>query len=223
MFSFPYLEPVCCSMSISNCCFLTCIQISQEAAQVVWYSHLLKTFPVCCDPHSQRLWNSHWSRSRCFFYDPTDVGNLISSSSAFSKSSLNIWKFLVHGQLKPGLENFEHYFASVFINFLPIMKRMLPFSATGRNIFHRGISSPAFKKKNEESSPPQQQHTSHCLQPIRSHNLELLFFSIELLFKITLTNFLLKSNNSKPPSFVSWTCLWFTIACLNQITVLCYF
>ena len=47
----------------------------------------------------------------CFFYDPTDVGNLISGSSAFSQSSLNIWKFSVHILLKPGLENFEHYFA----------------------------------------------------------------------------------------------------------------
>ena len=50
----------------------------------------------------------------CFFCDPTDVGNLISDSSAFSKSSLNIWKFMVHVLLKPGLENFEHYFASVW-------------------------------------------------------------------------------------------------------------
>ena len=49
----------------------------------------------------------------CFFNDPTDVGNLISGSSAFSKSSLNIWKFMVHILLKPGLENFEHYFTSV--------------------------------------------------------------------------------------------------------------
>ena len=49
----------------------------------------------------------------CFFYDPADVGNLISDSSAFSKSSLNIWKFSVHILLKPGLENFEHYFDSV--------------------------------------------------------------------------------------------------------------
>ena len=49
----------------------------------------------------------------CFFYDPMDVGNLISGSSAFSKSSLNIWKFLVHGLLKPHLDNFEHYFAGM--------------------------------------------------------------------------------------------------------------
>ena len=49
-----------------NCCFLTCIQISQGAGKAVWYSHLLKNFPVCCDPHSQRLWCSQESRSRCF-------------------------------------------------------------------------------------------------------------------------------------------------------------
>ena len=86
---------------------------------VVWSSHLLKDFPVCGDPHSQRLWHSQKSRSRCFlelsrfFIDPVDVGNLISGSSAFSKTSLNIWKFSVHVLLKPVLENFEHYFASV--------------------------------------------------------------------------------------------------------------
>ena len=53
-------------MSNSNCCFLTCIQISQEAGQVVWYSHLFKNFPFCCDLHSQRLWRNQWSRSRYF-------------------------------------------------------------------------------------------------------------------------------------------------------------
>ena len=107
-------------MLSSNCCFLTCIQISQEAGQVVWYTHLFKNFPVCCDPHSQRIWRSHkaevdvFLELSCFFDDPTDVGNLTSGSSAFSKSSLNIWKFLVHVLLKPGLENFERYFASVW-------------------------------------------------------------------------------------------------------------
>ena len=75
---------------------------------------------VCCGPCSQRLWHSQKSRSRCFsgtlscFFDLTDIGNLISGSSAFSKSSLNIWKFMVHILLKPGLENFEHYFTSVW-------------------------------------------------------------------------------------------------------------
>ena len=74
---------------------------------------------VYCDPHSQRLWHSQkaevdvFLELSCFFDDPTDVGNLISGSSAFSKSSLKIWKFMVHVLLKPGLENFEHYFTSV--------------------------------------------------------------------------------------------------------------
>ena len=76
---------------------------------------------VCCGPHNQRLWHSQKSRSRyfsgtqsCFFDDPADVSNLISGSSAFSKYSLNIWKFTVHVLLKPGLENFEHYLTSVW-------------------------------------------------------------------------------------------------------------
>ena len=119
MDSFLNLEPVCCSTSRSSCCFFTCIQISQEAGQVVWYSHLLKNFPVCCDPHSQRLSCSQWSRSRCFlefscfFYDPMNVVNLISGSSAFSKSSLNIWIFSVHILLKPSLKDFQYCLASM--------------------------------------------------------------------------------------------------------------
>ena len=74
--------------------------------------------PVCCDPHSQRLWHSQQSRVdiflelSCFFYDPTDVDILIFDYSAFFKSSLNIWKFVVHILLQPCLENFEHYIAS---------------------------------------------------------------------------------------------------------------
>ena len=85
---------------------------------MVWYSHLFKNFPVCCDPHCQRLGHSKEEKDvflelSCFFDDPADVGNLISGSSDFSKSSLNIWKFTVNVLLKPGLENFEHYFASM--------------------------------------------------------------------------------------------------------------
>ena len=88
-------------MSSSNYCFLTCIQISQEAGKVVWYSHLFKNFPVCCDPHKgfsiiNEAEVDVFLEFSCFFYDATDVGNLISGSSAFSKSSLYIWKFLVH-------------------------------------------------------------------------------------------------------------------------------
>ena len=122
MYSFPNFEPVCCFMSGSNCCFLTCIQISQEAGKVVWYSHLLKNFPhtFCCDLHTQRLWRNQQSRSRCFsefpcfFCDPIDVGNLISGSSAFSKSSLYIWKFSVHVLLKTSVKDFEHSLASMW-------------------------------------------------------------------------------------------------------------
>ena len=111
---------VCCSMSISNCCFLTCIPISQEAGKAVWYSHLLKNFPQFVMIHTVRMWRSHKAMKMfflelsCFFNDPADVGNLISGCSAFSKSSLNIWKFTVHVLLKPGLENFEYYFASMW-------------------------------------------------------------------------------------------------------------
>ena len=74
---------------------------------------------VCCDPQSQRLSVVNkaeidvFLELSCFFDDPKDVGNLISGSSAFSKTSLNIWNFMIHILLKPGLENFEHYFASV--------------------------------------------------------------------------------------------------------------
>ena len=120
MYSFPYLEPVCCSMSSSNCCFLTCIQVSQEAGQVVWYSHLVQNFPQCIVIHTVKgfvIVNKAETDVvlvlSCFFDDPADIGNLISGSSAFSEASLNIWKFSVHVLLKLGLENFEHYFISV--------------------------------------------------------------------------------------------------------------
>ena len=112
MYSFPNLEAFS-SMSSSNCCFLTCIQISQEAGEVFWYSHLLKNFPVCCDPHSQRLWHCRQSKSRCF----SGTVVLFQWSNRcwqFDLWFLNIWKFTVHILLKPGLENFEHYFTSMW-------------------------------------------------------------------------------------------------------------
>ena len=108
-------------MSRSNCCFLTCTQISQEASHVVWYSHLFQNFPQFVVIHIVKSFGivnnaeiDVFLELSHFFDDPMDVGNLISGSSAFSKSSLNIWKFLVHVLLKPGLENFEHYFASMW-------------------------------------------------------------------------------------------------------------
>ena len=107
-------------MSGSNCCFLTCIQVSQEADKVVWYFHLFKNFPQCEVIHTVQGFSvvneveiDVFLNLSCFFNDPADVGNLISGSSAFSKTSLNIWKFSVHVLLKPSLENFEYYFASV--------------------------------------------------------------------------------------------------------------
>ena len=120
MYSFPNFELAYCSMSSSNCCFLTCIQISQEADKVVWYSHLLKNFPQFVLTYTVKGFSvvneaevEFFLEFPCFFYNPTDVDNLISSSSAFSKSSLNIWKFLVQVLLKPSLKDFEHYLASM--------------------------------------------------------------------------------------------------------------
>ena len=108
-------------MSSSNCCFLTCIQISQEACQVVWYSHVFKNFPQFFVIHMVKGFSivneaevDVFLEFSCFFYDPMDDGHLISGSSAFSKSSLNIWKFTIYILFKPGLESFEHYFASVW-------------------------------------------------------------------------------------------------------------
>ena len=107
-------------MSSSNCCFLSCILVSQEAGQVVWYSHLFQNFPQCIVSHTVKGFGivnkaeiDVFLQLSCFFHDPVDVGNLISGSSAFSKTSLNIWKFTVHVLLKPGLENFEYYFTSM--------------------------------------------------------------------------------------------------------------
>ena len=101
-------------MSSSNCCFLSCIQISQEAGQVVWYSYLFKNFPQFLVIHIVKGFGvvnktevDVFLEPSCFFDDSSDVGNLISGSSAFSKSTLNIWKFMVHVLLKPGLESFR--------------------------------------------------------------------------------------------------------------------
>ena len=87
---------------------------------MVWYSHLLKNFPKLFLVHSVTGFGivtkaeiNVFLELSCFFDDPVDVGNWLSGSSAFSKTTLNIWKFMVHVLLKPGLENFEHYFANV--------------------------------------------------------------------------------------------------------------
>ena len=96
------------------------MHVSQEVDKVVWHSYLLKNFPqfvVICTVKGFSIVNEaevdDFMEFSCFFYDPTDVGNLISGSPAFSKSSLSIWNFSVRVLLKPSLENFEHYFASM--------------------------------------------------------------------------------------------------------------
>ena len=109
-------------MSSSHCCFLTCIQISQETGQVVWYSHLLKNFPQFVVIHTVKGFGivnnaeiDVFLELSCFLEDPMDVSNLIYGSSAFSKSSLNIWKFTFHVLLKPDrrrtiqLQPLQHY------------------------------------------------------------------------------------------------------------------
>ena len=88
----------------------------EEAGQMVWYSHLFQNFPQFIVIHTVKGFGivnkaeiDVFLELSCFFYDAADVGNLISGSSAFSKTSLNIWKFRVHVLLEPGLNNFEHY------------------------------------------------------------------------------------------------------------------
>ena len=118
MYSFPNFDPVHCPMSGSTCCFLSCIQVSQESGKVVWYSYLFKNFPQFVVIHTVKGFSIvnelHWLEFSCFFYDPVGVGNSISDSSAFSKSSLYIWKFSVHILLKPSSKKFEYYLVSMW-------------------------------------------------------------------------------------------------------------
>ena len=100
-----------------------CIQISQEAGQVFCYSHLFQNFLQFIVIHTVKGFGivnktevNIFLELSCFFNDPTDVGNLSSLSSAFSKSRLNIWKFMVHVLLKFALENFEHYFTNMWVS-----------------------------------------------------------------------------------------------------------
>ena len=114
LYSFPNCEPAHCSKSDSNCFFLPCIQVFQETGKVVWYSHLFKNYVQFSAIHTVKGFSvvsegevNIVIEFPCFFYDPVDVDNFIFVSSAFSKSSLYIWKFSVHVLLKPGLKDFE--------------------------------------------------------------------------------------------------------------------
>ena len=105
-------------MTSSNCCFLTCIQVSQKTGR--WFGFpISKNFPQFVVIHRGKDFSivdetevNVFLEFPCFFYDPADVGSVICGSSAFSKSILNSWKLLVHVLLKPSVENFEHFFAS---------------------------------------------------------------------------------------------------------------
>ena len=108
-------------MSGSNCCFLTCIHVLLEAGKVFWYSHLLKNFPQFAVIHTIKSFTTvnetkvdFFLEFSCFFYDPVDIGNWISGFSAFLNPAWICGSFLVHVLLKPLLENFKHYFVSVW-------------------------------------------------------------------------------------------------------------
>ena len=116
MYCFFYLEPVYWFLSSCSCCFLTCIEVSKEAGQMVWYSHLFQNFPPFTVIHTVKGFGTVnkaeidiFMELSCFFHDPADVGNLISDSSAFTITRLNIWKFMIHILLKLVLENFKNY------------------------------------------------------------------------------------------------------------------
>ena len=121
-FCIPFLiwkQSVCFSISGSNCCFLFCIQISQEAGKVFWYSHLFKNIPQFIAIHTFKGFSvvseaevDDFSGILLLYLWCSGCWQLDPGSSAFSKSSLNIWKFSVHILLKPSLENFEHCFAN---------------------------------------------------------------------------------------------------------------
>ena len=138
MYLFPNFEPVHCSLSGSNCCSLSCIQVSQEAGKVVWYCHLFKNFPQVFMIHTVKGFSGAeidvFLEFLCFIYDPADVSNLIFAFSAFSKSSLYIWKFSVHILLKPSSKDFEHYLVACELS-TPVQQFQhslaLPFFAAG--------------------------------------------------------------------------------------------
>ena len=121
MYSFPNFETVHCSMYGSSYWVLTHIQVSQETGKVVWYSHLFKNFPQFVVIHTVKTLSivneaevDVFREFSCFIYNPTDVGNLTSGSSAFYTSSFYIWKFADHVLLKPSLKDFEHKLASLW-------------------------------------------------------------------------------------------------------------
>ena len=134
-------QSIHCPFSGSNCCFLTCIQVSQETGKVVTYSHLFKNFPQFVVIHTVKEFSvvneaevNVFLEFLWFFYDPSNVGNLISGSSAFSKSSLHIWKFSVHVLVETStvLSHFSH--VRLFATLWTIAHQDLcPWDSPGKN------------------------------------------------------------------------------------------
>ena len=109
-----------CFISGSNCCFLTCIRVSQETDKVIWYSYVFKSFLQFIVIHTVKGFSvvneaeiDVFLELLCFLHNSRNFGNLLSGSSAFSISSLYIWKFMVHVLLKPSLKDFEHNLTSM--------------------------------------------------------------------------------------------------------------
>jgi len=138
-------------MSSSNCYFLTCIQISQETGQVVFQNfpqfvviHTVKGFGIV-----NKAEIDVFLELSCFFDDPPHVGNLISGSSDFSKTSSNNWKFMVNILLKPGLENFEHYQLVRWVQLcgsLSILWHCLSFGLEWKLTFSSPVATAEFSK-----------------------------------------------------------------------------
>ena len=113
VYSFSYLEPVCCSVSSSNCCFLH-TDFSRGRSGGMVFPSLSEFSTVYCDPVKgfgivNKAEIDVFLELSCFFHDPVDVGNLISGSCAFSKTSLNIWKFTVHLKRAPSISSFQFF------------------------------------------------------------------------------------------------------------------
>jgi len=114
------LEPISFSTQDSNCCFLTHIPVFQETGKTVWYSHLFNSFPQFVMIHTVKGFSivdktevDVFLEFPSFLYDPVNVADLISGASAFSKPSLDIWKFLVHIMRKPRVQDFKHDLTSM--------------------------------------------------------------------------------------------------------------
>ena len=120
LYSFLHLERISCSIQGSNCCFLTHILVSQKTDKMIWCSHLFKSFPQFVMIHTVKGFNivnetkiDVFLKLPCFLYNLGNVGNLISSSSSFSKPTLDIRKFFICIMLKPGLQDFKHDLSSM--------------------------------------------------------------------------------------------------------------